>query len=76
MQEDDIKQISEEKRKKVVENFKKALEAAINDSIVNGKIDIKQVAKLSNNYFTALSTGWSIEGLKKANSDKSHLQKN
>ena len=71
MQEDDIKQISEEKRKKVVENFKKALEAAINDSIVNGKIDIKQVAKLSNNYFTALSTGWSIEGFKKANSDKS-----
>lgn len=70
MQEDDIKKFSDEKKKNAVETFKKALEAAINDSIIDGKVDIEKVAKLSNDYFTALSTGWTIEGLKKANSNE------
>ena len=70
MQEDDIKKIPEEKKKKAVETFKKALEAAINDSIIDGKVDIEKVAKLSNDYFIALSTGWTIEGFKQANSNE------
>lgn len=64
--EENLAKMPQDKKEKVVKLYKEALEAAINDSIKDGKIDVKNVAKLSNDYFVALSTGWSIKGFKEA----------
>lgn len=69
--EENLAKIPQDKKEKVVKLYKEALEAAINDSIKDGKIDVKNVAKLSNDYFVALSTEWSIEGFKEAQEDTS-----
>lgn len=55
-------------KEKAVKMYVECLETAIRDSIVDGKIDLNQVSKLSNDYFIAVSTGWTIEGFKKHNS--------
>ena len=55
-------------KEKAVKMYVECLETAIKDSIVDGKIDLNQVSKLSNDYFIAVSTGWTIEGFKKHNS--------
>ena len=69
--EENLAKIPQDKKEKIVKLYKEALEAAINDSIKDGKIDVKNVAKLSNDYFVALSTEWSIEGFKEAQKDTS-----
>ena len=42
------------------------METAIQESVKDGKVDIGNVSKLSRDYFTALSTGWTIKGFKEA----------
>ena len=66
IKEESLKEISESDRQKALKAYEEALETAINESIKDGKIDIENVSKLTNDYFTALSTGWSIKGFKEA----------
>ena len=70
IKEESLKEISESDRQKALKAYEEALETAINESIKDGKIDIENVSKLTNDYFTALSTGWSIKGFKEAQLNK------
>ncbi len=64
--EENLAKMPQDKKENAIKMYKEALDAAIKDSIKNGKIDIKNVAKLSNDYFIALATDWSIDGFKEA----------
>lgn len=60
--EDAIKKLPEEKIKKIFE----ALEVALADSVVNGKVDFDKAKELGKKYLIALGTGWTIDGFKNA----------
>lgn len=64
----DLGKIDDSKKQLAVEKYIEALEAAIQESVKDGKVDIDKVSKLSRDYFTALSTGWTIKGFKEAQS--------
>lgn len=53
-----IEAADEAKLKQIV----KCLKAALKESIVGGKIDWEKVGKISNKYFIAENTGWTIDG--------------
>ena len=58
-----LENLSEQELQQVVD----CLKVAIKDSVVDGKVDLEKVGKLAKNYYTAVKTGWTIEGFKKAN---------
>ena len=63
MNQKQIESATDAQLKQVVD----CLEATINDSVVDGKIDLEKAGKLGNTYFIAVNTGWTIEGFKKHN---------
>lgn len=64
--DEDLAKISDSRKQLSVERYVEALEAAIQKSVKDGKVNIDKVSKLSRDYFTALSTGWTIKGFKEA----------
>lgn len=64
--DEDLAKISDSRKQLAVEKYVEALEAAIQESVKDGKVNIDKVSKLSRDYFTALSTGWTIKGFKEA----------
>lgn len=68
LNETQLKNASEEEINRIID----CLREAIKDSIVDGKVDFEQAAKLGNKYHTALAGGWkSIESFKNANKKNS-----
>ena len=51
-----------------IQKHVECLKAALEKLSVNGKVDLKELATLANNYNIAIHTGWSIEGFEKAQS--------
>ena len=64
--DEDLAKIADSQKQLAVEKYVEALETAIQESVKDGKVDIGNVSKLSRDYFTALSTGWTIKGFKEA----------
>lgn len=64
--DEDLAKISDSRKQLSVERYVEALETAIQESVKDGKVNIDKVSKLSRDYFTALSTGWTIKGFKEA----------
>lgn len=61
---------SREEKIKTIKTYVQCLEAAIKDATgKDGKLDIDKMNKLSNDYLVALSTGWTIEGFKRYNTN-------
>ncbi len=60
------------KKELLLKKYVECLEAALKDSIVDGKIDYEKANKLSNDYLVAVTTGWTIEGFKKHNKNNHH----
>ena len=61
-----LAKIADSRKQLSVERYVEALDAAIQESVKDGKVNIDKVSKLSRDYFTALSTGWTIKGFKEA----------
>ncbi len=66
--DEDLAKLADSQKQLAVEKYVEALETAIQESVKDGKVDIGNVSKLSRDYFTALSTGWTIKGFKEAQS--------
>lgn len=66
--DEDLAKLADSQKELAVEKYVEALETAIQESVKDGKVDIGNVSKLSRDYFTALSTGWTIKGFKEAQS--------
>lgn len=64
--DEDLAKIADSQKQLAVEKYVEALETAIQESVKDGKVNIDKVSKLSRDYFTALSTGWTIKGFKEA----------
>ncbi len=58
-----LENVSEKELQQVVD----CLKSAIKDSASDDKVDLDKVGKLANDYYTAVKTGWTIEGFKKHN---------
>ena len=66
--DEDLAKFSNSRKQLSIEQYVEALETAIQESVKDGKVNIDKVSKLSRDYFTALSTGWTIKGFKEAQS--------
>ena len=66
--DEDLANIADSRKQLSIEQYVEALETAIQESVKDGKVNIDKVSKLSRDYFTALSTGWTIKGFKEAQS--------
>ena len=64
--DEDLANIADSRKQLSLERYVEALDAAIQESVKDGKVNIDKVSKLSRDYFIALSTGWTIKGFKEA----------
>lgn len=55
----------------ILKGILECLKEAINDSSVDGEIDLERVGTLSNKYYVAINTGWKISDYKKHNNTES-----